>query len=167
MVTPVAAMALAQGLALLAALTLLAAAASDVVRFEIPDACALIILGTGLGFGALMPGFDWPGHLAAPVIMLGIGLLVFRLGLMGGGDIKLFVAIAVWTGIAGLPVQIIAVILSGGVLALLLLLLRVVAGRVRAPERLPRLLQPGAPLPYAVAIAAGTGWWAMNAWPIG
>jgi prepilin peptidase CpaA len=167
-----AALALAQGLMVLAALALLAAAINDMVHFEIPDVLPLVILGSGLGYGALAPGFAWAGHLAAPALVLAAGLLVFRLGLMGGGDIKLLVAIAGWTGLAGLPAQLIAVVLCGGGLALLLLAARWLAARWLAaqrvqPARLPRLLQTGAPLPYAVAIAVGTGWWAFRAWPLG
>ena len=41
----------------------------------------------------------------------------------------------------------------------LLLAARSVAANAVAPARLPRLLQNGAPIPYAVAIAAGTIWW--------
>jgi prepilin peptidase CpaA len=166
-VTPLAALALAQGLMVLAAVALLAAALNDVVHFEIPDVLPLVIMGTGLGHGALTPGFDWAGHLAAPALVLAAGLLVFRLGLMGGGDIKLLVAIASWTGLAGLPAQLIAVVICGGGLALLLLAARWLAARRGQPARLPRLLQSGAPLPYAVAIAVGTGWWALRAWPMG
>lgn len=165
--TPLAALALAKGLMVLAAIALLAAALNDLVHFEIPDVLPLVIFATGLGFGALTPGHDWAGHLAAPALMLVAGLLVFRLGLMGGGDIKLFIAIAVWTGLAGLPVQLVAVIICGGGLALLLVAARRLASQSGNAARLPRLLQTGAPLPYAVAIAIGTGWWATRAWPAG
>jgi prepilin peptidase CpaA len=154
------------GLASLALGALIAAAVYDVVRFEIPDMLSIIILVTGLGHGALMAGFDWTSHLAAMALVLTIGLLVFRLGAMGGADIKLLVAVACWTGLAGLAQQLTAVVLAGGGLALVLLFVRAVAKLAVAPEHLPRIAQRGAPLPYAVAIAAGTGWWAYSNWSV-
>jgi prepilin peptidase CpaA len=153
-------------LASLALGALIAAAVYDVVRFEIPDMLSIIILVTGLGHGALMPGFDWPSHLAAMALVFMVGLLVFQLGAMGGADIKLLVAIAGWTGLAGLAQQLTAVVLAGGGLALVLIAVRAVAAQGVAHEHLPRIAQRGAPLPYAVAIAAGTGWWAYGNWSV-
>lgn len=149
--------------ALIAVLALLAAAVFDLVRFEIPDILSVVIFVAALAYGALTPGFGWASHLAAPLLMLGVGLLLLHFGMMGGGDIKLFIAIAGWTGLAGLASQIVSVILVGGALALLLLLARVpLAGRGLAA---PALLRKGAPVPYAVAIAAGTLLWAAREWP--
>jgi prepilin peptidase CpaA len=113
-----------------------------------------------------MLGFDWSSHLAAMALVLTIGLLVFQLGAMGGADIKLLVAIAGWTGLAGLAQQLTAVVLAGGGLALVLIAVRAVAAQGVAHEHLPRIAQRGAPLPYAVAIAAGTGWWAYGNWSV-
>ncbi|MBC7504632.1 MAG: prepilin peptidase [Sandarakinorhabdus sp.] len=145
---------------------LVVAAAYDVVHFEIPDTLSIIILVTALGHGAVMPEFHWASHLAAMLLVLMIGLLVFRLGAMGGADIKLLVAIAGWTGLAGLAQQITAVVVAGGGLALVLITVRAVAALAVAPELLPRIAQKGAPLPYAVAITAGTGWWAHGNWSV-
>lgn len=145
---------------------LVAAAVHDVVRFEIPNTLSVIILVTALGHGAVTQGFDWPSHLAAIMLMLIIGLLVFRLDAMGGADIKLLVAIAGWTGLGGLAQQLTAVVIAGGLLALVLIIVRAVAARRAAPEHLPRIARKGAPLPYAVAIAVGTGWWANGNWSI-
>lgn len=145
---------------------LIAAAVYDVVRFEIPDMLSVIILVTALGHGAMTPGFHWPSHLAAIMIMFIIGLLVFWLNAMGGADIKLLVAIAGWTGLGGLAQQLTAVVIAGGLLALVLILVRAVAAQRAAPEHLPRIARKGAPLPYAVAIAVGTGWWANGNWSV-
>lgn len=151
-------------LALAAAGALLAAAGFDLVRFEIPNSLSIVILVAALAYGTLTPGFDWASHLAAPVLVLAIGLLLLHFGLMGGGDIKLFIAISGWTGLGGLPLQLVSVVLAGGALALLLLLARaLVAGR---RQSVPRLLQSGAPVPYGVAIAAGTLLWAARVWPM-
>jgi Flp pilus assembly protein protease CpaA len=51
------------------------------------------------------------------------------------------------------------------VVTLLLLLARKAAAG-REPAATPRLFHADAPIPYAVAIAIGTCWWAYGAWPI-
>ena len=96
--------------------------------------------------------------------MLVIGWGLFALGLLGGGDAKLFAAISLWMGWYGLFNYLILFSLCGGVLALTLLLFR----RLRLPEeRLMRHVwiatlhkkEHGAP--YGIALAAG----AILAWP--
>lgn len=154
-------------MALLALACLFAAAIADMWRFEIPDGLSIALLVTAAGYGIVTPGFGWISHIAAPLIMFGVGLLLFSRGWMGGGDIKLLVAIAAWTGLSGLPLQLVGVALAGGGLALVLLAVRgslALAGR--DAENMPRLFQKDAPLPYAVAIAAGTCWWAWTVWPV-
>ena len=160
-------MSIADGMAAVALGCLLAASVADVWRFEIPDGLSITLLVTAVGYGILTPGFGWISHVTAPLLMLGIGLLLFSRGWMGGGDIKLLVAIAGWTGLWGLPLQLVSVAMAGGVLALVLLTVR--GGLARAGHDtvgLPRIFQKDAPLPYAVAIAAGTCWWAWTVWPI-
>lgn len=154
-------------LALAALACLLAAALADIARFEIPDSLSILVLATAIAYGLATPGFGWTSHIAAPVVMFGVGLFLFSRGWMGGGDIKLLVAIAGWTGLAGLPLQLAGVAIAGGGLSLVLLLARGgMASAGHAPDALPRVLRPKAPLPYAVAILAGTAWWASTAWPI-
>ncbi len=154
-------------LALLALACVLAAAVADMYCFEIPDSLSIALLVTAAGYGLVTPGFGWLSHIAAPLIMFGVGLLLFSRGWMGGGDIKLLVAIAGWTGLSGLPLQLVGVALAGGVLALVLLTVRGGLARAgRGTAQLPRMFQKDAPLPYAVAIAAGTCWWAWTFWPV-
>ncbi|MFZ4688899.1 MAG: A24 family peptidase [Polymorphobacter sp.] len=164
-------MTLALGLAIIAMGCVLAAAINDVRAFEIPDGLSIALLVTAALYGLLTPGFGWLSHLAAPLIMFGVGLLLFSRGWMGGGDIKLLIAVAAWTGLSGLPEQLVAVAIAGGGLALVLIIARRIAaaraiGAGKDAATLPKLFRRDAPLPYAVAIAAGTGWWAMQAWPI-
>ncbi|MGH6752351.1 MAG: A24 family peptidase [Bradyrhizobium sp.] len=113
-----------------------------------------------------------PAQMIQSVIVAALLLLllfvVYTRGFMGGGDVKLLVALA-----AGLPltgvIQLLAVTaLAGGVLALLHLVLRLLpaprlapAGsslvrRVYAVERWRHLRHAG--LPYGVAIAFGGIW---------
>jgi prepilin peptidase CpaA len=67
-------------------------------------------------------------------------------------------------GLQGLPVLLMAIALAGGLLAVLMLVLRFGFSATRAdPSRLPLVLRPSAPLPYAVSIAAGACFWAWRA----
>ncbi len=156
---------LAALVALVALGCVLAGAVADVMRFEIPDGLSIALLATALVYGLLTPGFGWISHLAAPLLMFGFGLFVFSRGWLGGGDVKLLVSTAAWTGLAGLALQFVAIAIAGGGLSLVLLVAR--AGFAGADAaRVPRVFQKDAPLPYAVAIAAGTCWWAAQAWPV-
>ena len=155
-------MTLADSLALLALACVVAAAVFDVVRMEIPDTLSIVILIAGLVFGALTPGFGWLSHLAAPALVFAFGLLAFARGWLGGGDVKVLTATAVWTGLGGLLPQWTVMAMAGGVLVLTLTAVRAgLAGRDAAS--LPEMARPGAKYPYAVAIAAGTLWWAWLA----
>ena len=150
--------------ALLAVGVLVAAAVIDVVTFEIPDTLSIVLAVLAVAHGALHPGFGWAGHLSAAAAMFAFGLLAFSRGWLGGGDVKLMTALALWTGLAGLPVLFLAIALAGGALTLLILLIRRGLMLVRLPVgRLPAVLAPAAELPYAVAIAAGALWWAWAA----
>lgn len=154
-------------LALIALACVLAAPVFDLMRFEIPDSLSIIIAIAAIGYGIVTPGFGWLSHLASTGLVFAIGLLAFARGWMGGGDVKLLTAIATWTGLDGLPMQWLATAIAGGVLALVLIVVRRGLGFAGVDlERAPRVFQLDAPLPYAVAIAAGTLWWAWPAWPI-
>ena len=141
---------------------------TDLVRFEIPDGLSIALLVLAMAYGLLTPGFSWLSHAGAVALVFGVGLFIFSRGWMGGGDIKLLTGIAAWTGLEGLTMQLTATALAGGGLALMLLLARggMAAAGVEA-EQIPKLFRRDAPLPYAVAIALGTCWWARQAWPIG
>lgn len=157
----------AEALLGLALLCLLAAAVADVARFEIPDTLSIALIALAIGFGFTQPDFPWLLHGAALVLMFGLGALLFSLGWMGGGDVKVLTATAAWVGLSGLPMQLAGVAIAGGLLALALLLVRAGIRFADVPaERVPRLFQRGAPLPYAVAIAGGTIWWAFRNWPL-
>jgi prepilin peptidase CpaA len=150
-----------------AALALLISCLCDLRRFEIPDTLSIVILLSAGAFGLVTPGFDWLWHLAGLGLMFAVGLGLFAAGWMGGGDIKLLVATALWTGLQGLPPFLLGVSLAGGALAIILLASRAAlkASGV-AMENMPGPLRPGAPMPYAIAITGGAFWWAARSWPL-
>jgi prepilin peptidase CpaA len=89
-----------------------------------------------------------------------VGYLLFAFNIMGGGDVKLFSALALWAGfgLTALKFLIYAAII-GGLLTLLLLLGRLVVaslwGVLKIKADIPRLLSFGEPVPYGIAIAIG------------
>ena len=141
------------------------AAIYDLVSYTIPNFLPLLLIGAFVVF-ALWQALSWPllaNHAGAGLGMLGVGWTLFALGLLGGGDAKLFAATSLWMGWYGLLNYMIMFSICGGVLALTLLLFR----RLPLPERLRRQLwiatlhkkEQGAP--YGIALAVG----AILAWP--
>ena len=138
----------------------------DVATFRIPNWANLGLVAAFPVFAgaAALSGADiwWLSHLAAGAIVFGAGLVLFFARVLGGGDVKLLSAAALWVGMKGLLPLVVWVGLAGGVLVLVLLLLRrnllvlVAWATPRVPESLPRALTTGEKVPYGVAIAAGT-----------
>ncbi|WP_254453577.1 prepilin peptidase [Siccirubricoccus sp. G192] len=144
---------------------LLLAAWRDIATRTIPDSVSLALASFGLGLRASEGTTALAASAAiAALLFLGLVLLHAR-GALGGGDVKLASAIAL-----GLPPLatfdfLLATALSGGVLALLYLVLRHLPAPVpaRPTTSLPRRVLAAerwrihrrGPLPYAVAIAAG------------
>ncbi|MCP1834198.1 prepilin peptidase CpaA [Bradyrhizobium sp. USDA 4532] len=141
--------------------------ATRLIRNEI--CLTLALLGI---VGQLSSPMQVAQSLIVAAMLLLLLLVVYTRGGIGGGDVKLLVALA-----AGLPlmgvVQLLAVTaLAGGVLAFLHLMMRLLpsprlapAGsslirRVYAVERWRHLRH--APLPYGVAIACGGIWTILN-----
>ena len=106
--------------------------------------------------------------LIAATILLLLLLVIYQRGLIGGGDVKLLVALAIGLPLTGVIQLLTVTALAGGVLALVHLMMRLLpyprlapAGsslvrRVYAIERWRHLRH--APLPYGVAIACGGIW---------
>jgi prepilin peptidase CpaA len=124
--------------------------------------CALLLL---CGLALRLIGGDVGHGMLAGVIVFAVCTLVWRFGWLGGGDVKLLAAAAVFEPPPAVPELVLYTSLAGGILALLYL----VAGRlVPAPastrphrllSRIARCelwrLRRRGPLPYAAAIAAG------------
>jgi prepilin peptidase CpaA len=140
-------------------LLLAAAGAWDLASFTIPNylnaallaVFALFALAAGFGLAAI----GW--HLLAGLAGLMLGLMLFALGYVGGGDAKLFAVTALWLGFKDLVPYVLVASMAGGVLTLVVLALR------QFPLPLPLLrhawiakLHDGSSgIPYGVALAAG------------
>jgi prepilin peptidase CpaA len=156
------------GIPVLMALALLAfAALHDLAARIIPDWVSLALLPIGFWLRIWSGGTLWA--LVALLLVFTAAVLVWRLGALGGGDVKLLTAATPLLPPAEVPALLMAVALTGGALALLYLLLRpLLRGRAMG-ERPPGLLARvrrierwrigrGGPLPYGIAIAAGAAW---------
>lgn len=155
---------LSPGLKLVIAGVLLLAAGHDIMTRSVPNWMPLSLSVLGAALAAAEFRLVWG---------LGFGLAVFVLyfifwwrGWIGGGDVKLLGATAIVIAPASAGSFLLAVSLSGGILAMVYLAGRVLVSRptMRRPNGLlPRVLRVEAwrirhrgPLPYACAIAVGT-----------
>ena len=131
----------------LLALLLIVAAVIDVRTFTISNWLnAAVALLAPLYW--LSVGLDpWPGmaiQLGVAAAVFALFALTFVIGMMGGGDVKLAAALALWFAPADVVKFLVLMSLAGGVLTLAIL----------AWHRLKK--RPGRPeIPYGVAIAFG------------
>jgi prepilin peptidase CpaA len=132
---------------------LVAASCFDVLRLRIPN---VIPLGLVVLFALHLlvePGVHAPlDHLLALAVTLLILFPVFALGMLGGGDVKLLAAVALWLGMQKLAALLILVGIAGGIFALFWLAMRWLIRTGLGDRRLPRSLQAHAPLPFALPI---------------
>ena len=137
----------------------LAGAVYDVATLTIPNWISLVLLALFPAV-ALAAGLTWAEagiHVAVGFAALLAGIGLFAAGLLGGGDAKLFAAVALYVGAGGFGQYVFAVALAGGALALLLMAARRLAlfVDVERLKSLKHLVMSGAGIPYGIAIAAG------------
>lgn len=112
---------------------------------------------TVIAIAGLAPVFWWvSGHalwptVAAQLALAGIALMIFGFvwtrGWMGGGDVKLIAALALWLPLGPFVIMLWVMAIAGGVLTLAV----IVARRLRESTGRPQI-------PYGVAIAVGGLW---------
>ena len=136
---------LALALLLLLAALLIAAAATDIRSRIIPNGLnlAVALLAAPWWCAMGLGGAEIAWQLGIAVIVFAAFAGCFALGLMGGGDVKLIAALALWLPLGGLVQMLTWMALGGGLLTLILW----IAHRAR---RRTGLLE----VPYGVAIAA-------------
>lgn len=136
------------------------AAAFDTWKFVIPNLIAVALVALFVATAFYLPfEVDWLSHLGAGVAVFAAGAVLYAMNKLGGGDVKLLAAVAVWTGFEHLTDLLLYVAVGGGALAIGLIVLRRlilgvrVAGAGGATSTLPRVLLNGEAVPYALAIA--------------
>lgn len=95
-----------------------AAAASDVARHRIPNALSVAVAVTALAAQLLSGGLLGAASGIAAGLLAGALLFpAWTRRAVGGGDLKLGVAAAVWVGLPGLPRYALASAVAGGLIA--------------------------------------------------
>lgn len=136
------------------------AALRDATSMTIPNWISLALVAA-YPFAALALGLPWTTAAASLGLGLGalaLGVVMFALRWIGGGDAKLFAAASLWLGLSGAAPFLLWTALAGGALAVGLLGARRMVALSGFPVRRPwigRLLAPEGDIPYGIAIAAG------------
>ncbi|MEO3429983.1 prepilin peptidase [Pelagibius sp. CAU 1746] len=138
---------------------LIAAAASDWRNFTVPNRYSLAMAALYPSYVIASGGdIDWVGALIYAAVAFVAGFLLFTLRLCGGGDIKLFVAVTLWTGPALMMPMVFYTSVAGGLLAAGMWL-NFKVNRSAMPAHLVYASRNTSfrkqPMPYAVAIAVG------------
>ena len=133
----------------LAALILLAAA-WDLRKREIPNSLNAAIALLAIPFWWASGLAFWPDialHIGVAALVLGLFLIPYALGGMGGGDVKMVAAVSLWLPWEAVVVLLVIMSMAGGLLTLGMWI------RHRAAKAGHQL-----EIPYGVAIAIGGLW---------
>ena len=132
---------------------LVAASCFDVLTLRIPNSIPLALIGLFVLHVLVGSGVHAPlDHFLAMALAMLILLPLFASNMLGGGDVKLLAAVALWLGMHKLAALLILVGIFGGVFALLWLAMRWLIRAGLRDRTLPRSLQARAPLPFALPI---------------
>ena len=129
------------------AILLVVAAVIDVRTFTISNRLNLAIAALAPLYWVSIGMPVWPDmavQLGVAAAVFGLLAIAFYLRMMGGGDVKLAAAIALWFSPAGTLKFLVLMSLAGGLLTLIILALH----RLKKKEGRPEI-------PYGVAIAIG------------
>lgn len=101
---------------------LLAAAASDVVFYKIPNAVVLAVVLVYPIFVLVSPGeVDWLLGLAVFAGAIVAGMVLNAVGVLGAGDAKLLAAVLLWAGPQLAPWALFICAIVGGIIAVVML----------------------------------------------
>lgn len=138
---------------------LIAAACSDLLSMTIPNwiSALIILLFMIAAFVAPLPLADVGVNLLSALLILGLTLLAFRFGVMGGGDAKLATATTLWFGWEGMSSYLLLASALGGLLAVAIIALRryPVPVSVLRISFISRLADEKVGVPYGIALAFG------------
>lgn len=145
------------------------AAVTDLRSYLIPNRICFAIVALYpvywlAGYVGGMP-VSWSDGVLAAALVFALGFVFFSMGVVGGGDVKLATAVALWTGLNWLVMLALIVGIAGGILSI-----GIVAARAAAIYRLPSDVRAVAypygrfitfrailrtPAPYGAAISFG------------
>lgn len=147
---------------------LIAATAYDLLRRRVPNwVCGWVLVSALVVRGIEQGPLAVPSALAAAGLILGLLFIPWRVGGIGGGDVKLAAATAAWLPFSLLPWFALATALAGGLVALACYAAERPAARAEVRANLTIAWLHGSlpsitprraghvRVPYALAIAAG------------
>jgi prepilin peptidase CpaA len=135
--------------ALLAAM-LIIAATSDLRSRIIPNWLNAAIALLAIPFWWLTGLTLWPEivtQIGVAAIVFALFAIAFHFGMMGGGDVKMVAAVALWLPLGAVVKLLVIMSIAGGALTLAMIVRQRLAKREEAPE-----------VPYGVAIAFAGFW---------
>lgn len=129
---------------------MLVAAIWDLRKREVPNSlnAAIAILAIPFWWASGLP--FWPDiaiQIGIAALVLGVFAAAFAIGAMGGGDVKMIAAVALWLPPQAVVALLVVMSLAGGLLTAVMLVRHRLA---KAEHQLE--------IPYAVAIAIGGFW---------
>ena len=135
---------------------LLCAAAQDMWKLRISNLFPVALVALYV-IRAASVGFqlDMWQNLAVFAFALSVGIFLFAKKWLGGGDVKLFAAAALWFDFQAAPYLVIAITFGGALLALLFIFVRRMLPTGLAERSGWLSLKSRGPIPYGLAIAAG------------
>lgn len=146
------------GVMIIAALTMMAAAISDFKRLIISNRICLFLVALFPLFVLTAPvEVDWINHALIAAIVLTIGFAMFALNFLGGGDVKMLAAASLWVGPKLIATLLVFTSIAGGLLALGFAAVALWRARkaYKTDTQGPELAWHKTPVPYGVAIACG------------
>lgn len=144
---------------LLAAMPVAYAALSDLRSFRIPNMCTVLLLGVYPVHVWLSPSsINIVGALIVAAITFVICIAIYASGRLGGGDVKIISALALWAGPTLIAELLVITTFAGGILSLIYLsrfrdVIALNFDRVGEASARDHVLSEK--LPYGVAIACG------------
>jgi prepilin peptidase CpaA len=129
------------------------AAVSDAIWRRIPNSCVLAVIAVYVVWAVLTAGAGLGGALLVAALSLAGGFALFSFRIWGGGDAKLFAAVALFAGLAHFATLILATAIVGGLMAVVSLASR--PARALAIWSMKGQGDWGRGIPYGVAIAVG------------
>ncbi len=144
-------------LILVNAAAVLAGALTDLFYRKIPNIHVAIVAVCAITYTALFDREQLVFHLLNFVYVAGIGIILFRKKVLGGGDVKFIAALALWFLPQQLGFFILTMLICGGILGGLYLafcLLHIVCKKHLPSLRVPEV-KADAGMPYGVATAFG------------
>ena len=134
---------------------LLFAAAEDGWRLRISNLTSgAIAIGAFVAVAVNGPIVGLWQNVALFAAVLLVGTFMFGRGWMGGGDVKLLAACALWFDLSSGWKALVAISLAGGIEAVAVILLRTLHWPDSLRQRV-LLLKPREGIPYGIAIALG------------